>query len=76
LAQAAAALAGELARRAYGQEGDGVDLDLRVQQRARDLHGGACSNAGDNYYAGDFGSSPRLRRGAFDNGTYGARTAR
>jgi hypothetical protein len=34
----------------------GVDLDQ--QQRARDLHGDACSNAGDNYYAGDFGSSP------------------
>src|ERR1700733_13712414 len=24
-----------------GQEGDGVDLDLRVQQQACDLHGGA-----------------------------------
>lgn len=26
---------------ASGQEGDGVDLDLRVQQQAGDLHGGA-----------------------------------
>ena len=24
-----------------GKEGDGVDLDLRVQQQAGDLHGGA-----------------------------------
>src|ERR1700733_1666975 len=26
---------------ANGEEGDGVDLDLRVQQQAGDLHGGA-----------------------------------